>query len=62
MVSNLNHKVRATFKKYCMSELKCFSAFNGMVNEKYTCTNDYYLATDLIRKLFREMCIKFGYT
>ena len=45
-----------------MSELKCFSAFNGMVNDKYTCTNDYYLATDLIRKLFREMCIKFGFT
>ena len=31
MVSNLNHKVRATFKKHCMSELKCFSSFDGMV-------------------------------
>lgn len=62
MVSNLNHIVRRIFKKHCMSELKCFSAFNGMVNEKYSCTNDYYLSTDLIRKLFREMCIKFGFT
>ena len=62
MVSNLNHKVRATFKKHCMSELKCFSAFNGMVYNDYRCTNDYHLATDLIRKLFREMCIKFGFT
>ena len=60
MVSNLNHKVRDTFKKHCMSELKCFSAFNGMVYNDYRCTNDYHLATDLIRKLFREMCIKFG--
>ena len=62
MVSNLNHKVRDTFKKHCMSELKCFSAFNGMVYNDYRCTNDYHLATDLIRKLFREMCIKFGFT
>ena len=62
MVSNLNHIVRRIFKKHCMSELKCFSSFDGMVNIKYTCTNDYYFATDLIRKLCREMCIKFGFT
>ena len=58
MVSNLNHIVRRIFKKHCMSELKCFSSFNGMVNDKYSCTNDYHLATDLIRKLFKEMCNK----
>ena len=60
MVSNLNHFVRGIFKKHCMSELKCFSAFNGMENENYSCTNEYYLAPDLIRKLFKEMCIKLG--
>ena len=60
MVSNLNHIVRRIFKRHCMSELKCFSVFNGMVNNKYNYTNDYYFATDSIRKLFKEMCIKFG--
>ena len=62
MVSNLNHIVRRIFKKHCMSELKCFSYFDGMVNIKYDYTNDYYFATDFIRKLFKEMCIKFGFT
>ena len=60
MVSNLNHFVRGIFKKHCMSELKCFSAFNGMENDNYSCTNEYYLAPDLIRKLFKEMCNKLG--
>lgn len=62
MVSNLNHRVRRIFKKHCMSELKCFSSFDGMANIKYDYTDDYYYATDFIRKLFREMCIKFGFT
>ena len=39
MVSNLNHKVRATFKKHCMSELKCFSSLDGMV--KYLLIEHY---------------------
>lgn len=60
MLSNLNHFVRGIFKRHCMSELKCFSDFDEMINNNFNYTNDYYFATDLIRKLFKEMCIKFG--